>query len=117
MAASYVLLMFYDALALRHIRKTLPFGRVARFTALGKHSPSQVNVDPHRAQNPRHLPGVELKVISPWGTTYASRLNTTKTETGAPLCLRQLSQWHHTTDSGRPMATKRTAPHRQLPWN
>ena len=29
MAASYVLLMFYDALALRHIRKTLPFGRVA----------------------------------------------------------------------------------------
>jgi len=27
--ASYVLLMFYDALALRHMRKTLPFGRVA----------------------------------------------------------------------------------------
>ena len=27
--ASYVLLMFYDALALRHIRKTLPFRRVA----------------------------------------------------------------------------------------
>ena len=52
MAASYVLLMFYDALALRHIRKTLPFGRVARFTALGKHSPSQVNVDPHRRRIP-----------------------------------------------------------------
>src|SRR5207237_2639158 len=28
-AASYILLMFYDALALRHMRKTLPFGRVA----------------------------------------------------------------------------------------
>jgi uncharacterized membrane protein YbhN (UPF0104 family) len=28
-AASYVLLIFYDALALRHMRKTLPFGRVA----------------------------------------------------------------------------------------
>src|SRR6185312_15177626 len=28
-AASYVLLMFYDALALRHMRKTLPIGRVA----------------------------------------------------------------------------------------
>jgi len=28
-AASYVLLMFYDALALRHMRKALPFGRVA----------------------------------------------------------------------------------------
>src|SRR5204863_7311274 len=28
-AASYVLLMSYDALALRHIRKTLPFRRVA----------------------------------------------------------------------------------------
>jgi phosphatidylglycerol lysyltransferase len=27
--ASYALLMFYDALALRHMRKTLPFGRVA----------------------------------------------------------------------------------------
>jgi phosphatidylglycerol lysyltransferase len=27
--ASYVLLMLYDALALRHMRKTLPFGRVA----------------------------------------------------------------------------------------
>ena len=116
MAASYVLLMFYDALALRHIRKTLPFGRVARFTALGKHSPSGQR-RPTSPQNPRHLPGVELKVISPWGTTYASRLNTTKTETGAPLCLRQLSQWHHTTDSGRPVATKRTAPHRLLPSN
>ena len=28
-AASYIPLMFYDALALRHMRKTLPFGRVA----------------------------------------------------------------------------------------
>ena len=27
--ASYSLLMLYDALALRHLRKTLPFGRVA----------------------------------------------------------------------------------------
>src|SRR5438046_3041535 len=28
-SASYIVLMFYDALALRHMRKTLPFGRVA----------------------------------------------------------------------------------------
>ena len=36
---------------------------------------------------------------------------------GAPLCFRQLSQWHHATDSGCPVATKRTAPQRQLPSN
>jgi len=26
-------------------------------------SPSQVNVDPHLAQNPRHLPGDELNLV------------------------------------------------------
>src|ERR1700736_4973300 len=52
-------------------------------------SPSQVNVDPHLAQNPRHLPGDELNfVISPLITVYAVQSNATKTETGAPLCFR-----------------------------
>jgi hypothetical protein len=38
--------------------------------ASGERSPSQVNVDPHLAQNPRNLPGDELNlVISPLVTT------------------------------------------------
>jgi hypothetical protein len=31
--------------------------------SLGKRSLSQVNVDPHLAQNPRHLPGDELNLV------------------------------------------------------
>src|SRR5262244_2917526 len=55
---------------------------------------SHVNVDPHRAQNPRRvLPGVESNlVISPLVTVYAWQSNATKTATGAPVCLRQLWQ-------------------------
>jgi hypothetical protein len=53
---------------------------------------SQVKVDPHRAQNPRVvLPGVESNfVISPLVIVQAERSKATKTEAGAPLCLRQL---------------------------
>jgi hypothetical protein len=61
---------------------------------VGKLTVSQVNVDPHRAQKPRFvLPGVDSNlVISPLVTMYAVRSNATKTETGEPLCFRQLSQ-------------------------
>jgi hypothetical protein len=41
--------------------------------------------------------------------------NSTKTEAGAPVWLRQLWQWHQYTAFGLPVATKRIAPHRQLP--
>jgi hypothetical protein len=73
-------------------------------------------VDPQRAQNPRSLPGDELNlVISPSVTAQASRLNATKAETGAPVCLRQLWQWHHDTSAGSPVAVNRTAPQRHRP--
>src|SRR5262249_20808441 len=54
---------------------------------------SQVRVEPQRAQNPRVVPGEDLNlVISPLVTVYAPRSKPTKTETGAPLCRRQLWQ-------------------------
>jgi hypothetical protein len=82
----------------------------------GEVSPSHVKVDPHLAQNPRNRPGDELNLaISPSVMAQASRLNATKTETGAPLCLRQLWQWHHATAVGAPLATNRTAPQRHRP--
>jgi len=52
-------------------------------------------------------------VISPLVTTWAARANAAKTETGAPLCRRQLWQWDHATHFGRPVPTRRTAPHMQ----
>ena len=62
--------------------------------SVGNRRLSQVKVDPHLAQNPRRvLPGVESNLaISPLVTVYAARSNATKTETGAPLCFRQLWQ-------------------------
>ena len=83
------------------------FRRALAFTGQG---------GPASCANPRHLPGDELNfVISPFVTAEASRLYATNTETGAPLCLRQLWQWHHATPIGSPVATNRTAPHRHPP--
>jgi hypothetical protein len=64
--------------------------------SVGKPALSQVKVEPHRAQKPRRvLPGVESNfAISPRVTVQAARSKATKTDAGAPLCLRQLSQWH-----------------------
>src|SRR5262245_21946387 len=39
----------------------------------------------------------------------------TKTETGAPLCFRQLWQWHHAAPFGSPVTTNRTEPQRHRP--
>jgi len=81
-------------------------------------SPSQVNVEPHLAQNPRHLPGDELNlVICPSVTAYASRLKATKTETGGTTMLPTTFAMapHHR--FRLTAATKRSAPHRQLPSN
>jgi len=73
-------------------------------------------VEPHLAQHPRNLPGDELNfVIFPLVNLYASCRNATKTETGAPLCRRQLWQWHHATLAGSPAAANRTAPHKHPP--
>jgi len=62
--------------------------------SVGKPALSQVKVEPHRTQNPRRvLPGVESNFLTlPFVTLYAECSKATKTETGAPLCLRQLSQ-------------------------
>jgi hypothetical protein len=77
---------------------------------------AQHNVEPHRGQKPRLTPGDELNcVIVPCVTATALFSNDTKTFAGAPLCRRQLSQWHQRTHFGLPLASKRTAPQRQRP--
>ena len=40
---------------------------------------------------------------------------TAKTLTGAPVCLRQLSQWHQKMPFGLPRASNLTAPHKHRP--
>ncbi len=61
-------------------------------------SPSQVRVEPHRTQKPRQRPGEELNLaISPLTTATSPHRTATNTETGAPLRLRPLGQWHHAT--------------------
>jgi hypothetical protein len=82
----------------------------------GKPVASAVSVEPHRAQKPRLTPGDELNfVIAPCVTVTALSSNDTKTFDGAPLCRRQLSQWHQRTHFGLLLASKRTAPQRQRP--
>jgi hypothetical protein len=53
--------------------------------------------------------------IVPCVTVTASFSNEAKTFDGAPLCRRQLSQWHQRTHFGGPLASKRTDPQRQCP--
>jgi hypothetical protein len=85
---------------------------------LGRRSFAQVRVDPHLAQNPRSTPGDELYLaIAPLVTVTAESSKATKMDAGAPVCRRQLSQWHHRTHFGRAAARKRTAPQRHRPSN
>jgi hypothetical protein len=54
---------------------------------------SHVSVEPQVRQKPRVVPGEDLNfAISPFVTVYAWKSKPTKTETGAPLCRRQLWQ-------------------------
>jgi hypothetical protein len=64
-----------------------------------------VSVEPQRGQNPLSTPFEEVNfVISPLVTVTAEFSNDTNTDAGAPLCLLQLSQWHHRTHFGLPTA-------------
>jgi hypothetical protein len=75
-----------------------------------------ISVEPQRLQKPRSTPGDDWNfAIAPSVTVTVSFSKATKTLTGAPLCLRQLSQWHQRTHFGAPFASNFTAPQRQRP--
>ena len=82
----------------------------------GKANRRAGQVEPQRAQKPRVVPGEDLNVvISPCVTATASFAKPAKTLTGAPVCLRQLSQWHQKMPFGLPRASNLMAPHRHRP--
>jgi len=60
---------------------------------LGRRWFAHVKVEPHLAQNPRSTPGDELYLlIAPLVIVTAESSKATKTDAGAPVWRRQLSQ-------------------------